>query len=106
MKVRRLRPTFLLQITVLVTCVAIFAAAFFLFESTGLRIGVLLALLFVWVIGMELELLPMVLEEVALVIAGGSAREPSRIWFVDLDEEEKRDRARLNEELRDNPTLK
>jgi hypothetical protein len=75
MRERRLRPTFLLQITVLAVCLAIFAAAFFFFESTGPRIGVVLALLFVWVIGMELELLPIVLQEVALVIAGGAARE-------------------------------
>jgi hypothetical protein len=106
MRRRRLRPTFLLRITVLAASVALFAGAFAFFDGTVPRVAALLVLLFAWMVGMELELLPLVLEKVAVLQAAGSAREPSRLWFVDVDEEERRERARLSEDLPDNPTLR
>jgi hypothetical protein len=99
---RRYRPTFLLQVAALCGSFAAFAALVALAPLTLPTVAVLFV---VWLVALELELLPWVLERWLTRRAEAGTRPPASLWFVDLRAEERRARGDRSAEVRDNPAL-
>jgi hypothetical protein len=63
--------------------------------SMPVRVSTLALLLIFWVVGIELEFLPQLIEQVVTTrSARGSDRRPS-VWFVDVEAEHRRDMDKL-----------
>ena len=101
---RRVRPSFLLRCAVLAACLGAIFGVLELGLSTGSGVLVLAAVL-LW-FATESGLLPYSLRR-AVVSRGRCHGGPVRsIWFVDLDEQERRARDEFHDDTRDNPTLR
>jgi hypothetical protein len=99
---RRYRPTFLLQVVVLCGSVGVFAG---LVALTPLTLPTVAILLVIWVVALELGLLPWALERWLADRAEAGTRPPASVWFVDRRAEERRAREDRSSEVRDNPVL-
>jgi hypothetical protein len=105
MRGRRLRATFLLRTVILVFCVGIFVAGFFLLASTPLTLAAVVFLVVFWFVGIELGILPMLIEHYATKAAGEDAHRGPSLWFVDLAAKERERVERLREGTKENPSL-
>jgi hypothetical protein len=99
---RRCRPTFLLQVVVLCGSVAAF---FLLVWLTPHTLPAVALLLVVWLVALELGLLPWALERWLTRRAEAGTSPRASLWFVDLHAEERRAREDRSAEVRDNPAL-
>ena len=102
---RRLRATFLLQLALLLASVAIFALVVVVATSVPVRLGVAFLLLMGWVVGIEMDLLPLAIERVILRRAAGRRGSSPSIWFVDVETEHRKKMERLRAATRDNAAL-
>jgi pimeloyl-ACP methyl ester carboxylesterase len=98
----RYRPTFLLQVLVLVASVGAFVGLMALVDGPPLVVA--LIVLAAWAIAVELEVLPRLVEWWLLRWAARHAP-ASSIFYVDLQLEEQRARDERRREIRDNPSL-
>lgn len=103
---RRVRPTFLLRLVVLGVSVLLWFGLFAIAASTTIKIGTLLALVALWLLGLEFGLLPALLQRPAAAGYVRHGRESKGPWFVDMAAEERRHRERLDHSLDGNPTLR
>ena len=105
MSERRFRATVLLKLAILGASVGVCALVWMAATSMPVRVSTLALLLVFWVVGLELELLPQLIEQVVTSRAAqGSAPRPS-VWFVDVEAERRREMDRLRAATRDNPSL-
>lgn len=103
---RRIRPTFLLRLVALGIGLALWFGLFTIATSTGMKVGSLLALLVLWVLGLEVGLLPALLQRLAAAWYARHQGESESIWFVDVAAEKRRHQERLGHSLDGNPTLR
>lgn len=103
---RHLRATFLLRLVVMFGCVALLVAVVLLGASTGWTTTAVVIAAAVWVLGIELGLFVVPLERLARRSATARGGPVESVWFVDVDEQRRRARARFEEETRDNPTIR
>lgn len=100
---RRLRATFLLQFVVAVVCLGLLAAFVALFGN-GMSLLTFGAIAVFCVLGLELGVLPWLLERCVVTWAERRAHVGPSRWFVDLVAEDRR-RTREADAGRDNPSL-
>ena len=103
---RRLRATFLLRLVVMFGSVALLVAVVLLGASTGWTTTAVVVAAAVWFLGIELGLLVVPLERLARRSATMRGGPVESVWFVDVDEQRRRARARFEDETRDNPTIR
>ena len=102
---RKVRPTFLLRCVVLATSVVFFLLVLKFSTSVPITGGAILFLIAFWILGIECELLPLLLENI-LVKKAQRAKRVDSLWFVDVDEERKREFDDHSEGTSDNPTIR
>lgn len=103
---RRVRATFLLRCVILAVSVGLVIGIFMLGLSTGWTLSSLVFLVVFWLVGIDLNLLPLAIEHFAVRRAARSGREVSSLWFVDVEAGRKRNFARFHKETEDNPTIR
>ena len=102
---RRVRPTLLLQLVTLGISVGLWFLVAVAATSASLRISTLIVLGLAWFIGIEMGLVAWSLQRFG-ARAFQQRKEPfESIWFVDIDEEERREKERLREATSGSPTL-
>ena len=102
---RRLRSTFLLKCVVLAASVGIFLLVLWLCSSMTLTAGVILFLIVFWFLGIEGGLLPFLLEYIIARQARRSEHAES-LWFLDLDEVDRKQAKAHSKTTRNNPTIR
>jgi hypothetical protein len=109
---KRVRATFLLKLVVLAASVGVFVFAFLLATSRPIQLGTIVFLSAFWLIGIEGELLPRLIERLAIRRAARTVGPVDSVWFIDVEAEERRKKEaharemeRMREATRDNPTL-
>ena len=102
---RKVRPTFLLRCVVLAASVVIFLLVLKLSTSVMITGGAVLFLIAFWFLGIEGDLLPLLLEHILIKKAQRAERIDS-LWFVDVDEERKRAFDDHSKGTSDNPTIR
>ena len=104
---RRLRSTFLLKCVVLAASVGIFLLVLVLWlcNSMTLTAGVILFLIVFWFLGIEGGLLPFLLEYIIARQARRSEHAES-LWFLDLDEVDRKQAKAHAKATRNNPTIR
>lgn len=103
---RHLRATFLLRLVVMLGCAALLVAVVLLGASTGWTTTAAVVAVAVWFLGIELGLFVVPLERLARRSATDSGGPVESVWFVDVDEQRRRARARFEDDTRDNPTIR
>jgi hypothetical protein len=103
---RRVRATFLLRCLILAGCLALCAAVFSLGIGIGWTAGTVVVAAVIWVVGIEGGLLPLAIERVVARRAARSGTPTSSIWFMDLDQQRRRQAERFQNDTRDNPTIR
>lgn len=103
---RRVRATFLLRCVILAGSVALVACVVSLAQGSGWSLGTLGLLAVLWFVGIEVGVVPLALEQVAVRRAARSGAPVSSIWFVDLDEQRRRDLEHFHDSASDNPTIR
>jgi len=73
--------------------------------SMPVRVGTLALLVAFWFVGIELELLPRLIEQVVTTRAVRKGAPRPSVWFVDIEAEHRREVDRLRAATRDNPSL-
>jgi hypothetical protein len=102
---RRVRASLLLRIVILGACLALFALAVFAAASGPAKLAILVFLAGFWLLAIELDLLPTLIEHVVVQRASRRERAPRSRWFVDVEAEDRRRTEELREGARDNPAL-
>jgi hypothetical protein len=100
---RRVRASFLLRCVILAASVAVFAGVVLLARSTGWSVGTGILVAIVWFVGIEFGALPFAIERAAARRAASSGRPVTSIWFVDLDEQRRRELQAFHDDTEDNP---
>ena len=103
---RRLRASFLLRCVLLAGCVALIPCLLWLGEITGWPGGPTTLAAALALAGLCALLLPWALERSAVRRASRSEGPVDSIWFVDLDQRDRRRLQQLHDDTRDNPTLR
>lgn len=103
---RRLRATFLLRCVILAWCLLLVVAVLGLGMGTWWTLGALVFGALLWLVGIELGLLPLVLERAMVRHAARGGVRGSSIWFVDLDQEQEQQLRDFHDDSRDNPTIR
>ena len=113
---RRVRATFLLRCVILGVSLAIFAGVVVLVGALGGTLDwrfVLIFLALYWFVGIDGSLvlmntgvLPWAIERIAVRRAERTGRPLSTLWFVDIEQQRRRELERFHEETRDNPTIR
>jgi len=103
---RKVRATFLLRCVILAGCVAAFLGMLFLGMGVGWTVGTLAFAALMWVVGIEVGLLPLAIEYVVVRRRARSGESVSSIWFVNLDRQRQLDAKRFDHDTRDNPTIR
>lgn len=103
---RHLRATFLLRLVVMFGGAALIVAVVLLGASTGWIATAAVVAAAVWFLGLELDLFLVPLVRLARRRATARGGPVESVWFVDVDEQRRRARARLEDETRDNPTIR
>ena len=103
---RRVRATFLLRCVILLACLLAFGAVLHFGLGTPWAGGVLVVALVTWFVGIELDVLPLAIEHVVVRRAARRGVPARSLWFVDLEQQRARDRARFHDDTSDNPTIR
>ena len=103
---RRVRASFLLRLVVLLCSAALFYAAVWLIDSVGWTVAAVSFIVAFWFIGLEGGVLPFLIERSAVERARASDAPVKSIWFVDVDEKDRRVREQAAEDSADNPTVR
>ena len=103
---RKLRSTFLLRCVILAASIGIFLVVFLFSRSMGLTIATIVPLILFWIFGVELGLLPLLLEQILAKGAKASTKPVNSLWFVDVDQERKAAFDAHVESTSDNPTVR
>ena len=102
----RVRATLLLQCVILGAS-ALLVGGLFVVAGTAWSVGGLVLAIAAWWLGLEVGLLPALLEHLLVRRAARADGPVHSIWFVDLDADAgpARDLARFHDDTRDNPTV-
>ena len=103
---RRIRASFLLRLAILGACLGLVVGVVLLGLHAGWVVGSIVFAAVLWFVGIELELLPWMIER-AVVRRASQTRGPvESIWFVDLDAQRKSEVEAFHEDTSDNPTIR
>jgi len=102
---RRVRPTFLLHGAITLFCLAVLIGMVAWLGSGPVSLVALVGLALFVLLGIELELLPTLLEWYVVRWARKRPGPHGSVWFVDLDAEERRARNQQRADVEQNPTL-
>jgi hypothetical protein len=102
---RRVRASLLLHSVLLAGGVALALCFHWLSELGGWPPGTVVLVVVLWLVSL-CGLLPWVMERSAVRRAARSEGPVRSIWFVDLDERDRRRMQQLHDDTRDNPTLR
>lgn len=105
MKKRRVRATFLLRLVILGASVGLLLLVFVIATSAPVRLGALALVVALWFLGIETDLLPMLIEHVVTGRASQARGPIHSAWFVDVEAEHQLKMDKLREATRDNPSL-
>ena len=105
MRKRRLRATLLLKTIIALVSVALFVGVVSLASGTAslLAVGAILVL---WFIGIEAELLPMAIEALGTERAERGSGRVSSLWFIDVEAESRQELEALRDGVSNNPSLR
>jgi len=104
MTTRRLRPTLLLQTLAALASLAVFTGVVLLF-GRGTSLGVMVGAFIFWVLALELEVLPWLLERFAVRWAEKHGGLLGSRWFTFVPQDHRRAQDLHRQHTRDNPTL-
>ena len=82
---KRVKSTFLLRCVVLIASLAIFAAACFVCNFGGMSLGTFAFLVIFWSLGVECNLLPILLEWIMVRRGNASTDACKSLWFVPIE---------------------
>ena len=102
-----LRATFLLKLVLLIFALLVFLLALWaVFSAQALLLPGLIFLAIFWFVGLELDVLPLLLERWATRYAERSGRPISNLWFVDRQVERREAFEAFDKQSKDNPTIR
>ena len=105
MSERRFRATFLLRLVVLGASLGAFALVWMAATAMPVRVSIVALFLAFWVVGIELDLLPQLIEQAVTTRAARRSDSRPSVWFVDVEAEHRREMERARSATRDNPSL-
>lgn len=106
MRARRLRATYLLRSVIFAACVGVFLLVLQLTAWIGLTVAAFLFLLIAWVVGIEMSVLPWLIERMVTKRMGPQDEPVNSIWFIDVRAERIKGIDRLTNASKDNPTIR
>ena len=106
MNKRTLQATLLLKTVVALLSVALFVIAVRVLPFKTASLWSLGVVLVVWLVGIEAGLLPIAIERLATARAERRPGSGRSLWFVDVGLEHSRQREKLRDAIRDNPSLR
>ena len=106
MRRRRVRATFLLRCVTLAVSLGLFFLVFAVLSTPVLTVSTFLILCAVWLLGIECDLLPILLERLLLRRAERTEGSTSSIWFVDVAGLGRTELQSHGRSSSDNPTIR